>query len=454
MKRLLMIDDDLTFTEMTKDILVSQGWEVDITHNSDDFFKMLKEASYSIALVDLQIDLESGIDVLKEIRSKYNDLYVFMCTAFASVSTAVEAIKLGAIDYFIKPLNYEEFIIKINKTYQHIRKEKELLELQKKYNVRVGFEHIIGNSLSLIAMKKLCKSVLNVNVTVLITGETGTGKELIAKSIHYESNRKDKPFVIVNCATLDENLLSSELFGHEKGSFTGAIANKPGKFEIAEDGTIFLDEVGEIPLDIQKKILRVLQENEYERVGSNKIRKVHCRVIAATNRNLKKMVEEKTFREDLFFRLNVFPIGAPSLKERKDDIPSLIQHFVLRACNKFEKKQLMISNAFINSVIDTDFPGNIRELEHFVDRLVILSTGNTIENENQEELSNNVCLHIDDCDINFNDFFKKYDRYYFTTILKRFNQNVRKAAEFACVTKKTIYQKIKEYDLRDKILDD
>jgi len=448
MKRLLIIDDDIVFSQMTASILKEKGWEVFLTTTSKDFFIELNTNEYSVALVDLQIKTESGIDVVKKTETEYPDLPVFMCTAHGSIQTAVEAMKNGALDYFSKPLNYDELLIKLNKAHQQERTNQEFVILKRKYKESILFRDIIGKSQSMLEMIELVKPALNLDVTILINGETGTGKELLSKAIHYESDRKDKPFVVVNCATLDENLLASELFGHEKGSFTGANVKKSGKFEIVEDGTLFLDEIGEIPPSIQKRLLRVLQENEFEKVGSNKVQKTSCRIIAATNKNLEEMVKASDFREDLFFRLNVFPVQIPSLRKRKKDIPSLIKNFVSTSCEKFKKEPLTVTDEFITQVQSKSFPGNVRELEHFIQRCVILSKGLEIQNIDKK-LSVN--LSEDDWNMPYNDFIKNCDKYYFKNVIAKYEGRAQKAADFCGVTRKTIYQKINAYGLKDKI---
>ncbi|OVE71913.1 hypothetical protein BVX93_02240, partial [bacterium B13(2017)] len=428
MKRLIIVDDDYLFCNITSKFLVENNWEVTVSNSSEEFYKKLDADKYIGALIDLQLGFESGLDVLVEVKKRYPSLPVIMCTAYGSVESAVEAMRLGALDYIGKPIIYDELLMKLNRIHDDFRKDRELKELQDRYHFRTTFRDFIGRSKAVDQVFDRCRSIMDALTTILIQGETGTGKEIIAKAIHYESVRKDKPFVIVNCAVLQDQLLASELFGHEKGSFTGAYARKEGKFEVAEDGTLFLDEVGELSLSLQKKFLRVLQENEFEPIGSTKTIKSHCRIIAATNRDLKAMVDEGTFREDLFFRLSIVPIYIPPLRERAEDIPELANYFIDKFCIKSKKDKLKVTNSFISRLMRYPFPGNVRELEHLIERLVLMSKGPEIHFDN-DFIDNKVMevLGEDECNVNIAEYTKKYENRYYTTILEKFEWDTAKA---------------------------
>ncbi|MBN2144300.1 MAG: sigma-54-dependent Fis family transcriptional regulator [Candidatus Aureabacteria bacterium] len=451
MKTILILDDDKNFNRITSSNLRKSGWDVVTTENSQDFLSRLKEKEdeYTAFLLDLHINDEYGLDVLKKALKIHPDAPIMICTAFASIETAVEAMKLGALDYITKPVNYEEMILKLEKIYRQRIQTEEKISLEKNYRLRMGFNDLIGSGLEMRKVIELCKTGMNSDSTILIYGETGTGKELISRAIHYESNRASHPFVLVNCAGLQENLMESELFGHVKGSFTGAIANKTGKFELAGNGSIFLDEIGELSFDMQKKFLRVLQENEFEPVGSSKVIKNNCRVIAATNRDLKQMVEKGKFREDLYYRLNVFPVHIPSLRERKGDIPLLVQYFAGKSCEKYSKTGLKISKSFYNKISTLEFKGNVRELEHLVERCVILSNGQELEfYPSNMYLDPNDSVNAEDYNLKYYDYIGKCEKNYIIRLLEKFNGNKIRAAEFAGITRKTIYQKLHDFHIQ------
>jgi DNA-binding NtrC family response regulator len=447
MKKLILVDDDPVFSNITASFLRDRGWEVETTPNSETFFRKLDEEEFSAALVDYQINEESGLDVIRVTRKKFPGLSLVMCTAHGSVESAVEAMKLGAEDYISKPLNYEALYLKLDRIAQSRNRERQLKDLQKEYHLATSFDSIIGKSEVLHKSISLCRSVMNTDMTILLEGETGTGKEMFARAIHFESRRKERPFVVVNCAALHENLLNSELFGHEKGAFTGAVSRKQGKFEIVEDGTIFLDEIGELPLDLQKKLLRVLQENEFERIGSTRVLKSSARVIAATNRNLRGMVDSKRFREDLYFRLSMFPVRVPSLGERREDIPILVSHFVEKYRRKHSWRSLSVPEAFVERLKNRNYSGNIRELEHLVERSVILSQGREIQYPGTE-FDPGETLEVEEFDQPLSAFMKFHEKRYLRNLLSRFEWDTRKAAEYSGVSRKTVYQKINEYGLK------
>lgn len=446
-----MVDDDPIFRKITQTVLLSKGWEVMATENPDDFFKAFNEDAYTMGLIDLQIKTKSGLDVIEKAIKRLPEFPMMICTAHGSIDSAVTAMKLGAVDYISKPVNFDELLIKINNIYHNKSRDFQLTELQNQFQTIRMFNDFIGKNSSLKNIIAICKTIINTDLLVLIYGETGTGKEIFARAFHYESNRSKRPFVVVNCAAIQENLLESELFGHEKGSFTGAIERKLGKFEIAENGTLFLDEIGELSKSLQKKLLRVLQEKEFERIGSSKVLKSHCRVVAATNRNLKELIQKQTFREDLYFRLNVFPITLPPLKERKEDILELVSYFVCKFCKKYKKNLLNIPKSFLKTLKNYSFPGNVRELEHMIERCVIISKGEVIDHFNLNFMPSDE-NYEDFNDIRINDYISNCEKKYFKNMLKKHEWNTLKVAEISGVSRKTVYQRINEYHLKEEML--
>ena len=352
----------------------SEKLEIATALSGEEAIALFKEEPFDVVLTDLKMPGKSGLDVLEEVLRLSPQTSVLLMTAFATAQTAVQAMKKGAYDYLIKPFDFEEVRLKI----EHILKEKALQQenvgLKEQLQTRFSFENIIGHSGTMQDVFKLVKKVSDADTTVLIRGESGTGKELIALAIHRNSHRAEKPFIAVNCAAIPENLLESELFGYEKGAFTGADRRKPGRFELAADGTIFLDEIGDLSPALQAKILRVLQNKTFERLGGTEALQMKARIIAATNRDLEAAVKDGHFREDLYYRINVFPIFLPPLRNRKEDIPELIEHFVAR----YSKKPLKIAPNFIHALQAYRWPGNVREMENIIERAVILTDGDEL----------------------------------------------------------------------------
>jgi formate hydrogenlyase transcriptional activator len=331
-------------------------------------------------VLDMNLPGLSGLEVQQELAKTSVHLPIIFLTGHGDIPTTVRAVKAGAVDFLTKPFDADELLNAIRQStadYEKLAQEK--LYLEEEIRSEMGFERIIGDSSTLKHVLELVETVAPSDSTVLLLGETGTGKELIARAIHDHSRRKDRTFVKLNCAAIPTGLLESELFGHEKGAFTGAISQKVGRMELADQGTLFLDEVGDIPLEIQPKLLRALQEREFERLGSTHTRKVNIRLVAATNRNLEKMIANREFRSDLFYRLNVFPIEIPPLRERREDIPLLTKYFVQKLAKQMQKKIDSVPAAVIKALTAWDWPGNIRELENFIERAVILTRGRSLE---------------------------------------------------------------------------
>jgi DNA-binding NtrC family response regulator len=379
--QILVIDDEKPLRELFSEILSSDDLVVQGAGTGAEGLAMLSDSStyFGVVFVDLVLPDMLGIQILKEIKRRRPHTPVVMATGFASKESAVEAMRLGAYDYIAKPFNIDDVTLITQRALERNNLIDENRYLREELLARYNFDNIVGSSERVQAAYILAAKVANQNATVLITGESGTGKEMLARTIHYQSNRADKPFVKVNCAALPEHLLEDELFGHEKGAFTDAHTQRIGRFEWAHTGTIFLDEIGEVAPSVQVKLLRVLQEREFERVGSSKTTKVDVRVIAASNRNLEKAIADGSFREDLFYRLNVVPIELPPLRERREDIPLLVDYFIQKYCEETGRCSIQVSNEAMQMLMQYEWRGNIRELENCIERAVILSDNDCIE---------------------------------------------------------------------------
>jgi DNA-binding NtrC family response regulator len=370
--RILVVDDEEIVCESCRRILEEEGYEVETALSGREAFEKMKENPFDIVITDLKMPGIDGMEVLRTFQKDYPDAIIIMITGFSTVETAVEAMKSGAFDYIPKPFTPDEVSIVVKKA---IEKKSLLLEniyLRRELQEKYGFHNIVGKSKKMQEIYRIIAKVATTDTTVLIGGQSGTGKELIARAIHFNSPRRDKPFVPVDCAVLSENLLESELFGHIRGSFTGAVSTKPGLFEVADGGSVFLDEVGNISMAIQAKLLRVLQEREFTPVGGTKAKKVDIRLIAATNKDLEKMIKEETFREDLYYRLNIVPIFLPLLKERLEDIPILAVHFLKKYSEEMGKTIKGFTSEAMEKLMKYPWPGNVRELENVIERTVVM----------------------------------------------------------------------------------
>ncbi len=376
--KILIVDDEEIVIQSCLRILSDYSDVVDSVQDGQAALRKIDETQYDIVILDIMMPKMDGLEVLQQVKERHPDVDVIMMTGLSQIQTAVKAMKLGAFDYLSKPFDPDELKHVVDRALERRRLLQQNRDLKNEVSSKYRFENIIGSSPRMQAVYALIAKCAPTNSTVLITGESGSGKEMIARAIHFNSLRKDQPFVTVDCNTLSENLLESELFGHVKGSFTGAVANKRGMFDSANNGTLFLDEFGNIPLSTQAKLLRVIQEHEYRPVGSTVTQKTNVRLITATNKDLKAMVAEGTFREDLYYRINVFPIQAPALRERRDDIPALAFHFLRIFCNELEKPVAEISEGAMSLLINHDWPGNVRELENTMHRAVILCSDNII----------------------------------------------------------------------------
>jgi len=377
----LVVDDEEDIRESLDTLLTLEGYLVDQAQNGGEGLRQIEGRDYDLVLLDLMMPDRSGMDVLRDIRDRDRDLPVFMVTAYGTIDVAVEALKAGANDFIQKPWKNEQLLVEIDRIISKRRLERENTQLKRAFKQRYSFPNIVGKSERMLRSLDLVTQVASSRSTILITGETGTGKELIAKAIHANSQRADHMFIPVNSGSLPPDLLESTLFGHVKGSFTGAIASRKGYFEIANRGTIFFDEVGTISVETQAKLLRVIQEKEFMPLGSTEVVRVDVRILAATNADLKKLVEEGRFREDLYYRLNVINIALPALRDRKEDIPLLVEHFFNKYCQENEKfldasgrSVLEFEPDALQILMDHTWPGNVRELENAVERAVVLAS--------------------------------------------------------------------------------
>src|SRR3989304_1616816 len=465
--RILIIDDEESMRHMLSIILKKEGYEVVSAESGQQALKVLGKDDFNFILCDIRMPDMDGLEFLRRLktqdaRHEIKDLslepsafspqpVVIMMSAYGTIDTAIECMRLGAYDYISKPFKADEIIITLKKAEERERLKSENIRLKKAFQEDFDFRNIIASSPQMLDIFNLIEKVAGYNTTVLITGESGTGKELVASALHYNGSRKDKSFIAVNCGAIPENLLESELFGHVKGAFTDAVRNKNGLFEEADGGTIFLDEIGELPKDLQVKLLRVIQEGELRRVGDSKSRKIDVRIIAATAKDLMEEIKKGNFREDLFYRLNVVPIKIPPLRERQGDIPLLVNHFIERYAKKFGKAVKGISDMAMNLLISYAWPGNVRELENIIERAVILEDTEVIREENLpftkktgqslhqiEALSN---------DLSIKKAEEELEKTLIRKALEMTNGNKTKAAHLLEISHRALIYKIKEFGL-------
>jgi two-component system response regulator PilR (NtrC family) len=387
--KILVADDEQSMREFLEIMFKKEGYHVSLAPNGEEVLKLAEKEIFDLVLLDIRMPRLDGISVLKKLKAISPETIVIMITAYASADTAIKAMKEGAYDYITKPFKVEEIKLIIKNALEKKNLQQENILLKQVVRDRYHFDNIIGQSSKMLALYDLLEKVAPTKTNILITGESGTGKELVAKAIHYNSPRKDRPFVTLNCGAIPEPLIESELFGHMKGAFTDAIATKKGLFELADEGTIFLDEISELPLLMQVKLLRVLQDKEFKRVGGTEDIRVDVRIISATNRDLEEGVREKRFREDLFYRLNVIQIKIPPLREKREDIPLLTTHFLKKYSEELNKNMSTISPEALRILLNYDYPGNVRELQNIIERAVALES-------TQELTAQNLSSYLDE----------------------------------------------------------
>ena len=448
--KILVVDDEVQYQEVINIILQSEGYETKVANSGEEALEILKKEKFHLVLTDLKMNGMDGIHLLEEIKSNYVDTYVMLITGFGTIKNAVEAMKKGAFGYFIKGNNPGELLREIEK----IKIECESVEKVEEINNKFLLE---TKNYKFWQIIKIAQKAASADVNVLITGESGTGKEVMARFIYENSKRKNEKFVAVNCQSLSSSLLESELFGHEKGSFTGATNRRIGRFEEAHGGTLFLDEVGEIDLNTQVKLLRVLENRTIEKIGSNKPIDVDFRLICATNKDIREAIENKEFREDLFYRINTIFIHLPSLKERKEDLPMLIDFFLKKSSAKYNKKIVKVEGDVMNYLLNYEYKGNIRELKNILDRLVVLSDNGVIRKElvstnilaNEEEECSNF-LKLEDIKP-LKEIKQEAEANYIKKVLDRFNGNITKSAEYLEISRRQLFNKIVEYNVKEDL---
>jgi DNA-binding NtrC family response regulator len=440
--KILIVDDELILRESLAGWLQRDGHTVDTASSGEEALEKLKEARFDIMLVDIKMEGISGLDVLQQVKENDPDVAIVMITAYGSIPTAIEAMKNGAYDYMLKPFDPNELGVLIDKIIKHQDQEREMLFLREEHKERTRFESMIGQSKPMQEVFDLICDVAPMESTVLITGETGTGKGLAAKAIHTNSPRCNGPFVMVNCGAIPEHLMESELFGHQKGAFTDAKETKKGRLELAHDGTLFLDEVGEINMRMQIDLLRVLEDRVFYRVGGTQPIEADFRVIAATNRNLEKAIKDGSFREDLFYRLNVISIKMPSLNKRKEDIPLLAEHFLHRFIQETNKDIDKIDREAMDELMLYDWPGNVRELENAIERAVVVAKERRILPEYLPIFCHEP-LHAPR-----NNSLQEVEKAHIRLILTDNDWNIARCAKILDIDRSTLYSKIKRYNLQ------
>jgi len=450
-KTLLLVDDDKAHRTMLKAHLGTVGHDIVEADDGDVAVHLVKEREFDLVLLDLQMRRMGGMEALTHIHELKPALPVIIITAFSSVESAVEAIKKGAFDYITKPVDADNLLLTVERAlaFQDLRREN--AALKQRLDEKFDLGNLIGSSQPMQELAETLALVAPSDATVLITGESGTGKELVASAVHHNSSRNTAPFIKVNCAALHENLLESELFGHEKGAFTGAAEQRKGRFELADKGTLFLDEIGDMSLVTQAKILRVLQEGEFERLGGGKTIKVDVRLIAATHKNLEQMVEEGSFRQDLYFRLSVVPLHLPPLRERPMDIPALAGHFLQLYSDKNRKDIRSFHTEALEALLAYDWPGNIRELENAVERAVILCLGEQISLQHlpaqvRQSFTSNTNTERPFA-VRPGLTLKDMEKELILSTLRQTGNNRTRAAEILGVTRQTLQNKLKDYGL-------
>jgi len=449
--RILVVDDEESMGKFMQIMLQKEGYEVTPALSGSEALKIIKQKEYDLVIVDLMMPEMNGLRLLSEVKQHNSQIDFIVMTAFASVDTAIEAMKKGALDYVTKPFKVDEIKLAISRSFERQKLQAENAELKRRIKQEFSLDAFVGNSLEIVKIKQMVEKIARTESTVLLLGESGTGKELIARAIHSYSQRGDRPFVSINCAALPETLLESELFGHAKGSFTGAIKDKEGLFKVADGGTFFLDEIGETSPAIQVKLLRVLEQKEVTPVGETKPIPVDVRLVAATNQDLEQKVKTNQFRPDLFYRLNVLPVCIPPLRQRKEDIPLLCAHFIRENCRKINVKEKTLTPEALQLLVNYAWPGNVRELENILERAIILSPNSKIsppdlpvqirEEKTQTFVQEQAPAHPT---------LEELEKAYIFWVLSQNEWNKSKVAQLLGIDTSTLYRKIEKYGLKEK----
>jgi len=458
-EQILVVEDEAELRTAIVEILTVEGFEVEQAVSAEEAIEKLALTAYDVLIADHNLPGKTGQDLLEDSLVRYPEIIGIIITGYGTIETAVSAIKRGAYNYIAKPFKLVELPIMVRKGLKERQLRFENQYLRKQLDEKYGFQNIIGTGRAMKRIFELVDTIAGLSSTVLIQGETGTGKELIAKAIHFNSPRKDQKLVSINCGAIPENLLESELFGHVKGAFTGAVQTRIGRFEQANAGTIFLDEIGNMPPSLQVKLLRVLQEREFERVGGNSTVKVDVRIIAATSSNLDQMVKDSTFREDLYYRLNVIPIDLPPLRERREDVPLLVQKFVEHFCDTHKLELKTLSPQVMKALMAFDWPGNVRQLENIVERMVALTGNRTAilqsdlpgEIQTRDSLNFIPLIEIPEEGINFQNVVTDMERELILQSLRKTNGNKKLAAKLLNLKRTTLIEKIKRIGLGERV---
>jgi DNA-binding NtrC family response regulator len=454
-RRVLIVDDEEILREVLSVLLVSESWMVEAVETGGEALARMREREYGVVLLDLMLPGIDGLDVLEEMQKLERPPTAIMLTAYASLDKAVQATKLGAFNFIAKPFKNEELLLAVRNAFDHYELREENRRLKSTLRERYGFGNIIGRGAAMRQVFDLITQISPSRSNVLLLGESGTGKELVARAIHAASGRASAPFVAINCGNIPPDLLESELFGHVRGAFTGATVSKKGLFEAADGGTIFLDEIGNLSMEIQSRLLRVIQEREFRRLGGLENIRVDVRIIAATNADLSASVNQGAFREDLYYRLNVIVIKLPALRERQEDIPSLAEHFIRKFSMENRREQLTLDPAALKVLMDYSWPGNVRELENVIERAVVLAPGNMIGVDLfPKNLLTPAPLAVAVSDISedmpLRDRVDTYEKEIILAALKRTGGNQKKAAELLAVNPTTLSEKLKRFGIRER----
>jgi two-component system NtrC family response regulator len=448
--RILVVDDDESLRRVTQVQLQQAGYAVEVANSGKQALEVLQNRSIDLVLTDLKMAGMSGLELLRSLQTEQPDTIVILMTAYGTIETAVEAVKAGAYDYITKPVNQEELFLLMDRALEHRALRREVQQLRSSLDEKFGFEAIIGRSNALMHVLDLAARAAQSDATVLIQGETGTGKELLAKAIHFNGHRRDGPFVQINCGAIPKDLLESELFGHVKGSFTGAVAHKKGKAEIANGGTLFLDEIGDLPPDLQVKVLRLIQCGGIEKIGATEPLEVNVRIIAATHRDLSRMMEEGSFRDDLYYRLAVIPLDVPPLRERREDLLELLRHFFAKNREKYGRLQLELPDALERYFCAYRWPGNVRELENVVERLVVLARGDSVTYDDlptylrkEEPAGSGVSTDLPAEGVSL----EHVERDLILKALIKSNWNQTQAARYLDLSRKTLIYRMEKYEI-------